>query len=162
MRIKLLTRLNYSVGIKDSNSILIRRGRNVLIYRRQNITISKTELHIISCHIRCRSIFISRGNLFSEGSIITIFRQIYCQRAGTIIIPHEFVPSRNSSFSNGSFNSSKGFLLILFSLKVFFNMNIFCVWRCILVIVSCKGFALWQTRKYISYSEKNHHKCYNR
>ena len=140
MRIKLIARLNYSVRIKNSNSVLIRRGRNVLIDRRQNITISKTELHIISCHIRFRSIFISRGNLISEGSIIAIFRQIYCQRAGTIIIPHEFIPSRNSSLSNGSFNSGKGFLLILFSLKVFFYMNIFCILRNIFIIAGRKGF----------------------
>ena len=140
MRIKLIARLNYSVRIKNSNSVLIRRGRNVLIYGWQNITISKTELHI-SCHIRCRSIFISRGNLISEDSVISIFRQIYCQRTGTIIIPHEFIPSRNSSLSHRSFNSGRGFLLILFSLKVLFYTNIFCVWRCIFIIASCKGFA---------------------
>ena len=140
MRIKLIARFYYSVRIKYSNSVLIRRGRNVLIYRRQNITISKTKLHIIPCHIRFRSIFISRGNLVSEGSIISIFRQIYCQRAGTIIIPYEFIPSSDGSFSYGSFDSSKVFLLILFSLKVFY-MDIFCVLWSIFIIASCKGFA---------------------
>ena len=138
MRIKLIARLNYSVGIKNSNSVLIRRGRNVLIDRRQNITISKTKLHIISCHIRCRSIFISRGNLVSEGSIICIFRQIYCQRAGTIIIPYEFIPSSDGSLSNGSFYTSRGLLLILFSLKVFFYMNIFCIRRNTFIIAFCE------------------------
>ena len=134
MRIKFIARLNYSVGIKNSNSVLIRRGRNVLIDRRQNITISKTKLHVfISCHIRCRSFFISRGNLVSEGRFVFIFRKIYYQRAGTIIIPYEFIPSRNSSLCHGSFHSSKVFLLILFSLKVFY-MNIFCIRRNIVFI----------------------------